>query len=394
MEQAIRVILVSGSLFVRTVVTGGLLGSSDIELVGCLQDVDDIRKSYPEYSPDVIIIDDDMLTKAGSSASEVHSQGRRISIIKLVDKDITGRGEVRTLKDKADKDGFVQRLRAEILRVYSEVPVSPFAQKIAEERSRIAKSQEIPAVSPQVKPEPVKFPFKSVEPEKSLREIVADNYAKVSERTKQITGGGLSEELGSLQIEQKMIIAIGASTGGTEAMIEVLKNFPANSPAVVIVQHMPEDFTRLYAERLNKICKMEVREAKDGDILRRGLALLAPGNLQTRVVENPGGGYRTSVKFGDKVSGHRPSVDVMFTSVAENVKCKTVGVIMTGMGSDGAAGLLQMRKNGAYTIGQNKETCVVYGMPAVANEIGAVSQEVALDKIAETVNAFVLGSKI
>lgn len=139
------------------------------------------------------------------------------------------------------------------------------------------------------------------------------------------------------------VIAIGASTGGTEAILEVVKNFPADTPGVVITQHMPAGFTAMYAERLNRICKMEVREAKNGDRIRKGLMLLAPGGLQMRVVPL-GNSYAVSVQEGEKVNGHRPSVDVLFDSVAFHVREHAIGVLLTGMGADGAAGLLRMRK--------------------------------------------------
>ena len=160
----------------------------------------------------------------------------------------------------------------------------------------------------------------------------------------------------SAAASQETVIAIGASTGGTEAILEVVKNFPENTPGVVITQHMPAGFTAMYAERLNKICKMEVREAKNGDRIRKGLMLLAPGGLQMRVVPL-GNSYAVSVQEGEKVNGHRPSVDVLFDSVALHVREHAIGVLLTGMGADGAAGLLRMRKNGAYTIGQDKKLC-------------------------------------
>ena len=176
-------------------------------------------------------------------------------------------------------------------------------------------------------------------------------------------------------------MGLGASTGGTEATLEVMKRLPADIPAMVIVQHMPKGFTQMYAERLNRLCKMEVREAKNGDELHRGLALVAPADLQCRVVRI-GERYTVSCVPGEKVSGHRPSVDAMFQSMSEVVRCKMVGIIMTGMGQDGAAGLLAMRKKGAYTIGQDKESSVVYGMPAVAHDIGAVCIQASCENVA------------
>lgn len=178
-----------------------------------------------------------------------------------------------------------------------------------------------------------------------------------------------------------VIIGLGASTGGTEATLAVMKRLPADIPPMVIVQHMPPGFTKMYAERLDRLCAMDVKEAQSGDELRRGLALIAPADLQCRVVRI-GTRYTVNCTMGEKVSGHRPSVDAMFHSMAETVNCKMVGIIMTGMGQDGAVGLLAMRKKGAYTIGQDKESSVVYGMPGVAQNIGAVMVQASCDNVA------------
>lgn len=186
--------------------------------------------------------------------------------------------------------------------------------------------------------------------------------------------------LGNLPTMDRTLIGLGASTGGTEATLQVMKQLPEDIPGMIIVQHMPPGFTKMYAERLNRLCKMEVREAKSGDEISRGLALVAPADLQARVVRI-GTKYTLSCTPGEKVSGHRPSVDALFQSMAEAVNCKMVGIIMTGMGQDGAAGLLAMRKKGAYTIGQDRESSVVYGMPMVANDIGAVCVQASCNNI-------------
>lgn len=180
------------------------------------------------------------------------------------------------------------------------------------------------------------------------------------------------------------VIAIGASTGGTEAILEVVRRFPVNTPGVVVTQHMPAGFTSMYAERLNRLCAMEVREAKNGDHIQPGRILLAPGGMQMRVVPL-GNSYSVSVLPGEKVNGHRPSVDVLFDSVAMHVRDRAIGVLLTGMGADGAAGLLRMRKNGAFTIGQDKNSCVVYGMPMEAWKIGAVCRQLPLNAIGQAV---------
>jgi len=181
------------------------------------------------------------------------------------------------------------------------------------------------------------------------------------------------------------IIAIGASTGGTEAILTVLKDLPENTPGIVIVQHMPAYFTAMYAERLNKICKIRVREAKDGDRVEQGLALLAPGGDRQMRVHKDARGYYVRLTQEEKVSGHCPSVDVLFESVAKAAGKDSVGVILTGMGGDGAKSLLLMRKQGAYTIGQDQESCVVYGMPMVAYNLGAVVDQLPLSQIGSAI---------
>ena len=192
--------------------------------------------------------------------------------------------------------------------------------------------------------------------------------------------------LSSLSSANQFIIALGASTGGTEATLEVLQQLPKDIPGMVIVQHMPVGFTKMYADRLNRLCQMEVREAKNGDEIHPGLALIAPAGLQTKVIRM-NNRYTVSCLPADKVSGHCPSVDVLFSSMATSVKCKMVGIIMTGMGRDGADGLLAMRKAGAYTIGQDKDSCVVYGMPMEAYKIGAVTIQSSCENIAATLMA-------
>ena len=176
------------------------------------------------------------------------------------------------------------------------------------------------------------------------------------------------------------IVAIGASTGGTEAIFEVIKQFRRDIPGVVIVQHMPPGFTKMYAERLNNQCEVAVKEAQTGDKVVQGQVLIAPGDRQMRLVK-VGNEYQVECRGEEKVSGHCPSVDVLFQSVAKAAGAKAIGVILTGMGADGSKGLLEMRNAGAQTIGQNEATCVVYGMPKVAYDIGAVQYQLALSAI-------------
>lgn len=183
---------------------------------------------------------------------------------------------------------------------------------------------------------------------------------------------------------QNIIIALGASTGGTDALQMVVQNLPAETPPILIVQHMPANFTRMYAERLDRICQMEVREAKNGDRVKTGLVLIAAGEFHMQLAKDSLG-YYVKCERGEKVSGHCPSVDVLFDSVATVAKQNAIGAILTGMGADGAKGLLNMRKAGAFTIGQDKDSCVVYGMPMVAFNIGAVTKQCPLNKISDII---------
>lgn len=175
-------------------------------------------------------------------------------------------------------------------------------------------------------------------------------------------------------------IVIGASAGGADAIIEVVKTFPENMPCVILVQHMTRQFTSLYAHRLNELCHMEVKEAEFGDKVKKGIIYIAPGDSHL-VLKKDNEQVALELNSMPKVNGHRPSVDVTFESAAQVFGKRAIGVILTGMGHDGAKGLLKMRKSGAYTIGQDEKTSMVYGMPRMAKEIGAVKRQLPLDKI-------------
>lgn len=183
---------------------------------------------------------------------------------------------------------------------------------------------------------------------------------------------------GTSLAKQNCIIAIGASTGGTEAIHRVLKGFPANMPGTVIVQHMPPVFTGLFAARLNSSCAVDVKEAKTGDMVLPGRVLIAPGDYHMRI-KKVNNSFMVECFQGEKVNGHCPSVDVLFHSVAEHAGRNAIGVILTGMGNDGASGLLALRKSGASTLGQDERSSVVYGMPKAAFTIGAVQEQISLD---------------
>jgi two-component system chemotaxis response regulator CheB len=183
------------------------------------------------------------------------------------------------------------------------------------------------------------------------------------------------------------IIAIGTSTGGTQALELLLTSLPRVCPGIVIVQHMPEKFTAMFAERLNSICELEVREAKNGDRVNMGRALIAPGGMHMRLLRS-GAFFNVEVCDGPPVNRHKPSVDVLFKSVAALTRDNALGIIMTGMGDDGARGLREMHDAGAHTIAQDEASCVVFGMPKEAIKLGGVDRIVSLSNIAAEINHF------
>jgi len=191
---------------------------------------------------------------------------------------------------------------------------------------------------------------------------------------------------GAFGVPSKMLVAIGASTGGTEAIIQVVKDLPPTTPGIVIVQHMPAGFTKLYSERLDRVCKMSAKEAVDGDRVETGSILVGAGDFHLSVKRDARGYFVRSQK-GEKVSGHCPSVDVLFSSCAEEAGADCIGVILTGMGADGANGITRMRQRGAYTIGQDQESCVVYGMPMEAFKRGGISKQLPLTQIGQEILA-------
>ena len=187
--------------------------------------------------------------------------------------------------------------------------------------------------------------------------------------------------------ETSPIACIGASTGGTEALREVLMAMPEGCPPTVIVQHMPEKFTNAFARRLNGLCRVNVKEAEDGDLLQPGLVLIAPGNHHM-VIRRTGTRYNAKIVDGPHVSRHRPSVDVLFRSAAQNAAQNAIGILLTGMGDDGAKGLLEMKTAGAHTVAQDEESCVVFGMPKEAIAIGAALRILPLKKVVPEIVAF------
>lgn len=228
-------------------------------------------------------------------------------------------------------------------------------------------------------------------PKLDVRRELADYQALIHEKLRAAAGvkrfraaqpSVARQPVQTLGVSTEHILAIGASTGGTEAIKAVLKSLPHDSPGIVITQHMPPGFTRTFAERLNRSCALEVREAQGNERILPGQAFLAPGNHHLTVVRS-GSDYQTRLDDSPAVQGHRPSVDVLFDSVARSCGANAVGVILTGMGKDGAAGMLSMYRAGCFTLAQDEASCVVYGMPKVALEAGGVSEVQSLDDIGD-----------
>jgi two-component system chemotaxis response regulator CheB len=205
--------------------------------------------------------------------------------------------------------------------------------------------------------------------------------ARISKRTEDDGDTVRQQPMKALAQTSNKVIAIGASTGGTEALKALLVQMPSNSPGMVIVQHMPANFTTAFAERLNGLCQITVKEAKDNDSVSHGTALIAPGNYHM-LLRRSGARYYVEVKTGPMVHHQRPAVDVLFKSTAQYAGANSIGVILTGMGADGAAGLLDMKNMGAGTIAQDEKTCVVFGMPKEAIKLGAADKVLPLEKIA------------
>ncbi len=336
-KKTIRVMTIDDSLLARRVIMDGLKALPNIEMVGYAVNAMDARNKLLTLQPDVITLDVEMPGISGIDFLKTHLTKLKIPVI------LVSSLNLRVFDALAA--GAVDFVRKPTAEHHTDSFIRALAQKI------LIASQTRPRSLPPL-------------PKKTV-----------------VTPPAPLGKLGTAQGLEKVIIGLGASTGGTEATLEILRQLPADIPPMVVVQHMPAGFTKMYADRLNRICAMDVKEAEHGDSLRRGLVLVAPAELQARVVHQ-GGRYTLSCTREAKVSGHAPSVDVLFSSMAANVRCAKVGIILTGMGRDGANGLLAMRKSGAYTIGQDKASCVVYGMPMVANDIGAVQIQASCDAIA------------
>lgn len=334
MARKIRVLIVDDSILFREVLLRGISADADIEVVATAKDPYDARDKIITYEPDVMTCDVEMPKMNGIE--------------------------------------FVQKL----------MPQYPLPIIVVSSASGTV-FDALSAGAVEFVNKPDMSSVKSVE--SFINDLTAKikiaAHAKVQKEFKELP----HYKIESNKIADKSkIIAIGASTGGTEALSQVLKRFPKESPGIVVVQHIPPNFSRMFAERLNSTIELEVREAKTGDYVEKGLALIAPGDKHM-IIRRIGERYKVECFEAEKVNGHCPSVDVLFESVAKEVGKNAVGVILTGMGYDGAKGLMSMRRKGARTIGQDEKSCVVYGMPKVAYNIGAVEKQVSLDSIATVI---------
>jgi two-component system chemotaxis response regulator CheB len=336
--MAIKVLIVDDSATARAVLREILESDPTIEVVATASDAFIARDKIVELKPDVVCLDVEMPRMDGITFLKKLMHYMPLPVVMV--SSLTQSGAKTTLEAlEAGAVDFVPKLHSHIYDSIDEMKDELLAKIKSASKAKVFK--------------------------KELKSAQQANTTSLVETTHKI-------------------VAIGASTGGTEALKDVLMGMPRNGPGTVVVQHMPANFTAPFAQRLNSLCAMEVREAKNGDSITPGVVLLAPGDYHM-VVRRSGARYYVEIGSGEKISGHRPSVDVLFHSVAKIVGTNAIGVILTGMGSDGAKGLLNMRNAGARTIGQDEASCVVYGMPKIAYDIGAVEKQVPLSKVANSI---------
>ncbi len=375
----IRVLIVDDSLFFRTSLERMLKKDPEIEIVGMAYDAADAMQKIQQLRPNVVTLDVEMPRMNG-----IEFLGKLLPVYS-VPVVVVSSAPVRVFD--ALSAGAVDFVRKPELKSPSDF--AAFAADLAEKikaasmaRVHLKKAVSAAAVATAATAAAAGNTARTPAPARSQALAPLAPLAASAAASAATAAAALRSPMASAVSAAKKdtLIAIGASTGGTEATIAVVKNLPASTPGIVIVQHMPPVFTNMYAQRLNRICNMSAIEATDMMRVEQGKIIVAAGDYQLRVMRDAQG-YYVTVRPGEKVSGHCPSVDVMFESVASAAGARAIGVLLTGMGQDGANGLLKMRRAGAYTIGQDQESCVVYGMPAVAFEIGAVQKQLPVDQI-------------
>jgi two-component system chemotaxis response regulator CheB len=331
--KTIKTLIVDDSAIVRKILSEALAGEPDIEVVGTAPDPYVARDKILSLQPDVLTLDIEMPRMDGLTFLRKLMQYRPMPVIVI------------SSLGQASCKAALEALESGAVEVLAK-PGGPYS--VGELRLVLAQKIRAAAAA-QIRNRPTRPTGGQCVSSDSRREAISAPSAW----------------------DPGIVIAIGASTGGTEAIADVLAQIPEQCPPIVITQHIPANFSRAFAERLNRICHIAVKEAADGDNLAPGLALVAPGDFHMLLRKRPVG-YNVSVKDGPRVCYQRPSVDVMFRSVAAAAGPKAVGVLLTGMGSDGAAGMLQLKQAGAATIAQDENTCVVFGMPREAIRLGAV----------------------
>lgn len=338
-NRKIKVLVIDDSGIFCRVLSNQLKDDINIDVVGAAKDPYEARDMIIKYSPDVLILDIIMPNIDGIEFLNILKNKRPIPTIA-----ISGNSKNKINAISAGAIDFIEKPTSKT--------ISYFTENLIEKIKNAVNFYENNFVNI----ESINFNNKNTEIKKlnDLRDDTSYN--------------------------NKNIIAIGASMGGVDAIRKILKELPLGLPGIVITQHMPPIFTERYAKRLDKECNIKVVEGKDGEEVLNGHAYLAPGGFHMGIIRK-NSKYLLDIKKGNKISGHCPSVDYLFESVAIHAKSNSIAVILTGMGNDGAKGLLSIKNSGGYTIGQNKETCVVYGMPMAAKNIGAVYKEVALDLI-------------
>ncbi|EGW39722.1 chemotaxis response regulator protein-glutamate methylesterase [Desulfosporosinus sp. OT] len=333
--KKIRVLIVDDSIVFREVLSRGIASDPTIEVVATANDPFDASEKIIQFEPDVMTCDVEMPKMSGIE--------------------------------------FIRRL----------LPQYPLPVIVVSTiSSAVFDAMNVGAVDFVGKPDVRSV--RSVENfiNEMIEKVKIASAAKVLQQKTRDTSPKIKDESNLADINK--IIAFGASTGGTVAIYNVLRYLPRTMPGIVIVQHIPPGFSRMFAERLNASTNLEVKEAQTGDYVEKGRVLIAPGD-QHMTVKKVGERYKVTCFEGDKVNGHCPSVDILFESVAKEAGRNAIGVILTGMGYDGAKGLLALRRKGARTIGQDEKSAVVYGMPKVAYNIGAVEKQTSLESIAQTI---------
>ena len=352
MAEKIKVLIVDDSAVVRQVLTSILESAKNIEVVGAARDPLDAREKIKLLNPDVLTLDVEMPKMDGVTFLKNLMRLRPMPVVMI--STLTEAGADITLE--ALEVGAVDFISKPKIGVQE--ALEDYSEEIIEKVTIAAKAKvrEYKGTTEALKPS------KKLDADAILQKKTGSNRFKTTDK----------------------IIAIGASTGGTEAIKEVLESLPANAPGIIISQHIPIAFSKAFTERVNKTCQMTVCEPKNGQKIIRGYAYIAPGDKHL-LVERSGADYICRLNDGPPVNRHKPSVDVMFRSVAQNVGSNAIGVILTGMGDDGAKGLLEMKETGAPTMVQDEKTSVVWGMPGAAAKIGAADKEYPLERISTNI---------